>query len=71
MPVKKIKRKVVRKRAEIIKDLGEDGITSAAQIITEERRNGLSAEECVKLLALSKHSEKEIEKIMDESDKLM
>lgn len=53
------------------KDNKEGEMVEAARMITEERRKGANIEECIILLHKTKHSEQEIERILEESDRMM
>lgn len=50
---------------------GENKLDEAVKIITEERRNGISIEDCIRTLHISGFGEQEIEEILEQSDKMM
>ncbi|MFH1544502.1 MAG: hypothetical protein ABIE23_00200 [archaeon] len=63
--------KVIYIKKEEPKNKKEEEMMEAARMITEERRNGANIEECIVLLHNTKHSEEEIERILEQSDRIM
>jgi hypothetical protein len=51
--------------------MNERELSKAVEMITALRREGKDVEECTRILASAGFTHEEIEKILDESDKMM